>query len=330
MHGETGFLNHGSRTTGTLTMTGTNYRAGWSHRMLAIRAAALAAVLAGSISPAFASCDDRPGTPTDVKTEAGVGSITFSWHDTTKRGEGSCHDIEILRTAPGDDRSITGGVCLRGGTDGKHTVTNLAFGEQYCFRIRARDRAGTQGCVSEQWSAKVCDSALPPSGPGVGRISELMRGIDLPGSDIPESAGGRVVTLIPAGQTADIDRLARDCQRECNRHGRCVAWTLARPGAQGPHAVCWLKHQIPAPVESGCCTSGNKVTVNTDMPGMDIDRVAPSLGAEDCEKTCASNRRCATWTYVKPGVQAPGGVCYLKGSLPKAVSNNCCTSGRIR
>jgi PAN domain len=312
------------------TMTGRNYRTGSPHRISAICAAALGALMAGSISTAFAACGDRPGTPTNVKTSAGVGSITLSWLDTTRRGEGSCHDIEILRTAPGDDRSITGSVCLRGATDGQYTVNNVVFGEQYCFRIRARDRAGTQGCVSAQWSNKVCDSALPTSGPGVGRTSELMHGIDLPGFDIPESAGGRIVTLVPVGQTPNVDALARDCQNACSRHGRCVAWTMVKPGVQGPSTVCWLKHQVPAPVQSACCESGHQVMANTDKPGMDIDRVAPSLSSEDCEKTCAANQRCATWTFVKPGVQQPSGVCYLKGSLPKSVANNCCTSGRIR
>jgi hypothetical protein len=285
--------------------------------------------MASYISSALA-CDDRPGTPTDIRTEAGIGSLTVHWRDTTRPGEGSCHDIEILRTRAGDNRSVTGDVCLSGGTQGSYTVKNLVFGEQYCIRLKARDRAGTQGCVSAQWSATVCDSALPPSGPGVGRISEFMRDTDLPGSDI-ESANGRVVFLTVAGRTPNIDRLGQDCQKLCNRHGRCVAWTLVKPGVQGPHAVCYLKHQIPAPVQAGCCVSGNRVLVNTDLPGMDIDRIPlSSPQPADCEKKCADNRRCATWTYVKPGVQQASAVCYLKGSIPDARANGCCTSGRIR
>ena len=310
-------------------MTGSNHRAGWRHRVSAIGAAAFGALMAGAISPAFGACSDRPGTPTDVKTEAGVGTITLSWHDTTHRGEGSCHDIEILRTIPGDDRSVTGGVCLRGATDGRHTI-NVAFGQEYCFRIKARTRAGTQGCVSAQWSNKICDSALPPSGPGVGRVSDLMRGVDLPGSDIPERPDGRVPLPVDAGTTPNIDKLAEDCRGLCNQQGRCVAWTLVKPGVQEPNAVCWLKHQIPAPVESACCTSGTKVVANTDMPGMDIRRIAPSLNAEDCEKSCARNRRCATWTFVKPGALEQSAVCFLKGALSRPVANNCCTSGRVR
>jgi len=279
-----------------------------------------------SISSAFASCDDRPGTPVDTKTTPGIGTIVLSWRDTTRPGEGSCHDIEIKRTKPGDDRSVTGDVCLSGGTNGDYLLQGLAFGEEYCFRIRARDRAGTQGCVSAQWSARVCDSALPPSGPGVGRISEFMRGTDLPGSDLESQT-----FLVAAGTRPNLDRLGQDCQKACSRHVRCVAWTLVKPGIQGPHAVCYLKDRIREPVRADCCVSGNKLMVNTDLPGMDIDRIPlSSPRPADCEKKCADNRRCATWTYVKPGAQGSGAVCYLKGSVPDAQANNCCTSGRMR
>ena len=44
---------------------------------------------------------------------------------------------------------------------------------------------------------------------------------------------------------------------------------------------------------------------------------------EDCEAACKADAKCAAWTYVKPGVQRPHAVCFLKSVVP-AVSNNAC------
>lgn len=46
------------------------------------------------------------------------------------------------------------------------------------------------------------------------------------------------------------------CQWKCQQDSRCRAWTFVKPGIQGARARCWLKHRIPAPVQSSCCTSG--------------------------------------------------------------------------
>lgn len=68
-----------------------NCLAGSRSRFPAIAIAAFGALIVTSQSPAFG----RPGNPINFMAKAGVGTITLSWHDTTKRGEGSCHDIEI-------------------------------------------------------------------------------------------------------------------------------------------------------------------------------------------------------------------------------------------
>src|SRR5215210_1402600 len=36
------------------------------------------------------------------------------------------------------------------------------------------------------------------------------------------------------------------CSRACSSDSRCQAWTLVRPGVQGPNARCWLKSVVPA------------------------------------------------------------------------------------
>jgi hypothetical protein len=46
-----------------------------------------------------------------------------------------------------------------------------------------------------------------------------------------------------------------------------------------------------------------------------------------CENLCKADAPCKAWTYVKPGVQAPNPRCWLKNTVPAAVSSACCTSG---
>lgn len=48
------------------------------------------------------------------------------------------------------------------------------------------------------------------------------------------------------------------CQDACMRDAPCVAFTLVRPGIQGPNARCWLKNRVPPPNRDACCTSGVK------------------------------------------------------------------------
>ena len=48
------------------------------------------------------------------------------------------------------------------------------------------------------------------------------------------------------------------CQNACMQAPECVAWTLVRPGIQGPNARCWLKNRVPPPTHDTCCTSGMK------------------------------------------------------------------------
>lgn len=67
----------------------------------------------------------------------------------------------------------------------------------------------------------------------------------------------------------------------------------------------------------------------TDRPGGDFTHHA--LAAADpqlCEKECAGNPKCRAFTYVKPGFQGAKAQCWLKKSVPPAVSSSCCVSGR--
>jgi PAN domain-containing protein len=59
------------------------------------------------------------------------------------------------------------------------------------------------------------------------------------------------------------------------------------------------------------------------MPGIPLSAADPAL----CRIECTDHPDCAAWTYVKPGVQGPSAMCYLKSGVPTPVSNTCCISG---
>lgn len=148
---------------------------------------------------------------------------------------------------------------------------------------------------------------------------------DRPGGDIrnfpvnPPSPGS-------FGGVVDI------CRGNCERDGNCKAWTLVRAGIQGPQARCWIKNVIPAANFNGCCTSGvpmRRVEPNIDRPGSDyknFDLVAANSNL--CKTACEREAgQCQAWTFVRPGVQGPRARCWLKFTVPNAVTSNCCTSG---
>ena len=152
----------------------------------------------------------------------------------------------------------------------------------------------------------------------------------------------------------DVDRVGSDissfdisnndfyaCVAQCRENANCKAFTYVNPGVQGPLAKCWLKSGVPAGTPNSCCISGVKrpsalpvnadlVTEegNVDMPGGDYKRVAldaPSVRA--CRNLCGIDPQCKAYTYVKPGIQTPAAVCYLKNTVPSASANACCSSG---
>ena len=145
----------------------------------------------------------------------------------------------------------------------------------------------------------------------------------------------------PGSDYRDFD-LARPepalCQAACEHEGQCKAWTYVKPGIQGPSARCWLKGEVPEPVENDGCVSGVKgaggvrqamgMEADTNRPGsdyrdFDLPRPAPAL----CQAACEREGQCKAWTYVKPGVQGPSARCWLKSQMPEPVKSDCCVSG---
>ena len=69
---------------------------------------------------------------------------------------------------------------------------------------------------------------------------------------------------------------------------------------------------------------------NTDRFGSDFRNIAVNGDPKTCMSLCVRERECRAWTFVKAGLQGPSARCFLKNQVPRAVANNCCTSGIAR
>ena len=49
----------------------------------------------------------------------------------------------------------------------------------------------------------------------------------------------------------------------------------------------------------------------------------------DCMNICKGHTSCVAFTWVKPGIQGPGGFCWLKGTVPNKAANQCCVSASL-
>jgi hypothetical protein len=132
---------------------------------------------------------------------------------------------------------------------------------------------------------------------GFGNRLEL--GWDRPGFD------GRQV----AGVTSSTA-----CANECAKDGACLAFSWVRATDR-----CFLKTQVPAPVNGNGITSGVRrgLEPNTNRAGSDFrDFDLPEPNPHLCQAACARENQCVAWTMVAP---APGGIkahCWLKSSVP--------------
>ena len=68
------------------------------------------------------------------------------------------------------------------------------------------------------------------------------------------------------------------------------------------------------------------IHANYDRPGSDYKRFA-SNSYQDCAEVCQHEDQCRAFTWVKPGVQAQSGVCWLKSSAPGGYTNSNTVSG---
>jgi len=125
------------------------------------------------------------------------------------------------------------------------------------------------------------------------------------------------------------------CRDSCGGDSRCQGWTWVKPGIQGPSGHCWLKSRLPKLVKDQCCSSGPrnfisqremKAEDHTNRPGMDINNLEMNSWKQ-CESTCLAEGQCASWSYVRPGVQGPRGHCWLKRGVPNPIGDANVVSG---
>lgn len=66
----------------------------------------------------------------------------------------------------------------------------------------------------------------------------------------------------------------------------------------------------------------------TDRPGSDYRSFSQSRAdAGACASACERDRRCRSWTWVRPGVQGRQSTCWLKNRVPAPRRSDCCISG---
>jgi PAN domain len=125
------------------------------------------------------------------------------------------------------------------------------------------------------------------------------------------------------------------CRNSCGADSRCFSWTWVKPGNQGPSGHCYLKSRVPQLVKDNCCESGSRENISredlaaedhTNRPGLDHGNFVTN-DWRACETGCAQDQSCAAWTYVRPGVQGPGGRCWLKSAVPNPLPDQNTISG---
>jgi hypothetical protein len=62
-----------------------------------------------------------------------------------------------------------------------------------------------------------------------------------------------------------------------------------------------------------------------DFGSFTLSSASPAM----CQAACRKDSRCKAWTYVRPRIQGPSAVCYLKNAIPPASSSRCCVSGVV-
>jgi hypothetical protein len=125
------------------------------------------------------------------------------------------------------------------------------------------------------------------------------------------------------------------CRTTCGGESRCQAYTWVKPGIQGPSGHCWLKDTLPNIVKDQCCDSGPRNFISKsdlhaegkiNRPGSDFKNFQTNSW-NNCEAACAQDGICASWTYVRPGVQGPTGRCWLKNTVARPVPDGNTVSG---
>lgn len=134
-----------------------------------------------------------------------------------------------------------------------------------------------------------------------------------------------------------------ECALVCERDRRCRAWTFSYPTDLANRAVCWLKSNVPARVQSDCCVTGVRgagvVERRNEAIETSIDRfggdyksfdLKSSDGDDACKAACAADNKCRAWTYARPGYAGKEAHCFLKKDIKPPRRKAGFTSGVVR
>ena len=128
-----------------------------------------------------------------------------------------------------------------------------------------------------------------------------------------------------------------------------AVWSTRTQGNAGAYAIqqddanlvvykagraLWSSGVVGEPLGVTPCsvtTSKTVVAPGQDRPGSDFRSIELSQArASWCGYYCAQDASCRAWTYVPPGVQAAGAMCWLKNAVPAAVPRAGMVSGVIQ
>ncbi|HVG62685.1 MAG TPA: PAN domain-containing protein [Hyalangium sp.] len=215
------------------------------------------------------------------------------------------------------------GYSYRRATSGPDTCVLLS-----AVQGRQADSRSTSGERDPNW--------IPPG---------MTNNTDMPGGDLLNA-------LIP-----NKDPVA--CRTLCSNMPDCASFTYIRPEFNpAGEARCALKSSIPATQPNPCCLSGIVRTPRPPPPAPPPDAGTPSppdagvpgptvsleqgverpggdlLGVdvpendpEICRARCASDSRCAAFTFLKRSASSPVARCYLKWTPQYPKPSDCCVSG---
>ena len=134
-----------------------------------------------------------------------------------------------------------------------------------------------------------------------------------------------------------------ECALVCERDRRCRAWTFSYPTDLANRAVCWLKSNVPARVQSDCCVTGVRgagvveprngaIETSIDRFGGDYKSFDLKRGEDDeiCKAACIGDNKCRAWTYARPGYAGKEPHCFLKKDIKPPRRKAGFTSGVVR
>jgi hypothetical protein len=108
-------------------------------------------------------------------------------------------------------------------------------------------KAGVQGPNGRCWLKTAVPAAQANNCCVSGVMTGVEPGINRGGSDYRNF---EIASATPQPEMA--------CRAACQKEGQCKAWTLVKPGVQGPNGRCWLKTAVPVASVNNCCTSGSR------------------------------------------------------------------------